>query len=389
MKTKNCFVVMPFGGDLEKVYNEAILPALKSINCKSIRSDKQLEPIIIEGIHLGIKNSNVCIADLTGFNKNVLYEVGISHSSKTPTVLITQDNPENLPFDLKHYRVITYKLDELVKLQEKISKVVKNLLELEKIPFQIIQEMLIPKSLESNNFHPYIIACSPLSWRTARQTGGGYKKIKNTYGDHIGVRGIIQAFGLIKGLDTLPELINSGDFAKETVLEKANIYCIASPKANHWTKILLQEFCENKSPKFSFRPDINSSDLRDVHINIHMGNDRYLPPGWDDSLDRYKHDFGLIVRGPHPRISDCMIMILAGRGSIGTEAACRAVTEPTFIKKVKNQLMLCGDTDLNKHDQAFWAIVSLKASNETNRDVDINSFEVIAARPFKESSMTK
>jgi hypothetical protein len=52
MKTKNCFVVMPFGGDLEKVYNEAILPALKSINCKSIRSDKQLEPIIIEGIHL-------------------------------------------------------------------------------------------------------------------------------------------------------------------------------------------------------------------------------------------------------------------------------------------------------------------------------------------------
>jgi len=272
-------------------------------------------------------------------------------------------------------------------LKQKLSSILTSILELGELPINLIQAMLLPDNLENNaEKNRFFIASSPLTWREARKRDGGFQKLKNTYGDHIGVRGIIQAFGSIKGLDMLPELINTGDFIKEVVLQKANIYCIASPKSNHWTNVLLEEFCKDKKPVFSFRPDINSDDLRDVHINLHVGKDRYLPPNWDETEHRYKRDFGLVIRGPHPRYPSCMILILAGRGSIGTEAACRAVTEPNFIKKIKDLLVL-DNIDINDYSQSFWSVVSLNTFNPQNvgdsRDVDLSSFKVIYAKAFE------
>lgn len=373
---------MPFSNELSIVYEKAIKRSLLKNNCEPIRGDTQSSFEIDKAILDGIKNADVCIADLTGLNSNVIYEVGISIASLINTILITQDKLELIPFNLNHFRIIRYHPDQLDKLQKELTDIIAKIFKAEAMPIQLLKEMLIPDNIDINNDgSPFIIASNPLSWRAARQRGGGFKALKATYGDHTGIRGIVQAFGSIKGLNTLPELINTGDFVENVALKKANIYCIASPKANHWTNILMKEFCSDKKPVFSFHADIYSDNLRDVHINLHMDGSRYIPPGWDEKEHRYKRDFGLIVRGPHPKYPGCMIMILAGRGSIGTEAACRAVTEPKFIKEIKDRLEL-EKIELNDYENSFWSIASLNTLAEGSREIDLNSFKVIDAGGF-------
>ncbi len=379
---KRSFVIMPFLADFDAVYHQAIKPSLESNKCEVIRADEQFSPIIIEGIRDGIDNADICIADLTGLNSNVIYEVGMSHSQNIPTILISQDPPSKLPFDIRHFRVIQYDKFDLNALFDKLIKNVREVLGLKAMPIKLIQEMLIPSNIiDQGEDSQYYIASCPLSWRAARQRGGGFSNLKKTYGDHVGIRGIIQAFGLIKGINTLPEIINTGDFRKEAALKSANMYCIASPKANHWTNLLLDKFCKSRSPKFAFRPDVESEDLRDVHVNLHLDKKKYLPPGWSDDEERYKRDFGLVLRGPHPGNPSCMLMVLAGRGAMGTEAACRAVTEPDHIHKIREKLSLDNIT-LDNFKESFWAIVSLNSIDGNIRNIDLGSFKVISVGGF-------
>jgi hypothetical protein len=89
-----------------------------------------------------------------------------------------------------------------------------------------------------------------------------------------------------------------------------------------------------------------------------MDGHKWLPAGWKDSTHRYEMDFGLIVRGPHPNDPGALLMVLAGRGAIGTEAACRAVTEDQTLAKIRDRLRPL-EIDLNDHRQAFWIVVRM------------------------------
>ena len=47
------------------------------------------------------------IADLSVQNPNVFYEVGIAHTLEKPVLLLSQ-SIEDVPFDLRHRRVLPY-----------------------------------------------------------------------------------------------------------------------------------------------------------------------------------------------------------------------------------------------------------------------------------------
>jgi len=63
---------------------------------------------ILKDIIQPIYEADIIIADLTGLNPNVLYELGIAHSFNKKTIVITQDEISQLPFDLKLYRAKDY-----------------------------------------------------------------------------------------------------------------------------------------------------------------------------------------------------------------------------------------------------------------------------------------
>lgn len=62
---------------------------------------------IVRGIILDLDQADLVVADLTGLNPNVMYELGIRHTFTKKTIILTQDRTE-LPFDLKNHHAIEY-----------------------------------------------------------------------------------------------------------------------------------------------------------------------------------------------------------------------------------------------------------------------------------------
>ena len=63
---------------------------------------------IMTDIVLAIEASSIVVADLTDCNPNVMYELGVAHTLRKPTIILTQNELGTLPFDTKHYRTIRY-----------------------------------------------------------------------------------------------------------------------------------------------------------------------------------------------------------------------------------------------------------------------------------------
>lgn len=102
------FVLMPFAAEFSEIYNLFIARALDNAGFEVFRADDIInQQNILQGIVSSIASSDLIIADLTGSNPNVYYELGIAHALGKPVVLLTQSIDE-LPFDLRSYRVVSY-----------------------------------------------------------------------------------------------------------------------------------------------------------------------------------------------------------------------------------------------------------------------------------------
>ena len=61
-----------------------------------------------------INNCTICIADISGNNPNVMWELGYVMALRKPTIVISQDI-NRVPFDIKNIRIIKYYRDNLSK----------------------------------------------------------------------------------------------------------------------------------------------------------------------------------------------------------------------------------------------------------------------------------
>jgi len=105
-----CFVLMPFAEDFDEVYDHAIRPAAEAAGFDCDRADHAFGPrAIISNIIEGAFSADVIVADVSGSNPNVFYELGIAHAIDNKTIVICERTEEPLPFDLAAYRVIFYR----------------------------------------------------------------------------------------------------------------------------------------------------------------------------------------------------------------------------------------------------------------------------------------
>ena len=75
-----------------------------------------------------LAEAELVIADMTGANPNVLYELGIAHTVRcAESVLLIAQSLKEIPFDVSSYRCIEYSrsFDGLRRLQERIAQFVK------------------------------------------------------------------------------------------------------------------------------------------------------------------------------------------------------------------------------------------------------------------------
>lgn len=126
-----CFTIMPFATWFDYYYETIYVPAIKSTGLTPRRADDLYRPsAIVHDIWALTQQAKVVLADLSGKNPNVFYELGLAHALAKPAILVT-DSMEDVPFDLRSLRVIVYDKNEPnwgEVLQRKISSAIKEVL---------------------------------------------------------------------------------------------------------------------------------------------------------------------------------------------------------------------------------------------------------------------
>ena len=142
----SCFVVMPFAGAVGGYFHQIYEPAIKKAGLLAVRADADIFGVgkIIDQIWTGINAAKVLVAELTTRNPNVFYELGLAHALNKPVVLISSNEPD-VPFDLKHIRVIYYDVSDPFWGQKLIDKVAENIVSALKNP----EEAVFKRALES------------------------------------------------------------------------------------------------------------------------------------------------------------------------------------------------------------------------------------------------
>lgn len=127
--TDSCFVMMPFAPPLGGYYDSVYKPAIEKAGLLPVRADAEIFGTgkIMDQVWSGIRRAKVLVAELTSRNPNVFYELGLAHALKKPVVLISS-NEGDVPFDLKHIRVIYYEKDDPYWGNKLMTKVAENIL---------------------------------------------------------------------------------------------------------------------------------------------------------------------------------------------------------------------------------------------------------------------
>lgn len=138
-----CFCIQPFdGGAFDKRFDDVFKPAIELAGLEPYRVDRDpTVSIPIEDIESGIKNSEICFADITTDNPNVWFELGYAIAVPKSVVMVCSDERiSKFPFDIQHRSIITYKTESVrdfeelkIKIKERIQALLKKEAEITKV----------------------------------------------------------------------------------------------------------------------------------------------------------------------------------------------------------------------------------------------------------------
>ena len=122
------FVLMPFKDDFDDTYNLGIRAACKEAGTYCERVDEQIyTENMMDRVYNQIAKADIIIADTSGRNPNVFYELGYAHALGKRTILLIRSG-EDIPFDVKHSPHVIYKTIASLKndLKKRIRFFLKN-----------------------------------------------------------------------------------------------------------------------------------------------------------------------------------------------------------------------------------------------------------------------
>lgn len=147
MNKKICFVIMGFGKkkdpetnrtiDLDQTYQQIIRPAVEATGLECVRADEITETGIIDrSMYALLYRADVVIADISTYNPNAIYELGVRHTLKKHSTIIIKEGDSRFPFDLNHNRILNYEHlgneispNEAKRCQEELYKLITAIVE--------------------------------------------------------------------------------------------------------------------------------------------------------------------------------------------------------------------------------------------------------------------
>jgi hypothetical protein len=115
------FIAMPYAKEFNNAYYFGIKYPVEQRGRKCERVDQDaFTGDIVERLRRRIATCELIIADITGNNPNVFYEIGYAEGIGKPVILISQE--QETPFDLKTRRQIRYDPQDIFSLAVKLGE---------------------------------------------------------------------------------------------------------------------------------------------------------------------------------------------------------------------------------------------------------------------------
>lgn len=112
---------MPFRAPFDDIYHQLIKPTIQAMGISILRADEIYNTAsVIDDLFDKLEESDFIIADLTDRNPNVAYELGLAHALEKPVIIIAQELTD-IPFDLRHLRIIIYDMFKDYNWRENLS----------------------------------------------------------------------------------------------------------------------------------------------------------------------------------------------------------------------------------------------------------------------------
>jgi hypothetical protein len=356
-------MVMPYkdartGADLRPwVFDLVKEVAEREFNVACVRADQLLGSggDLREKIHDLIDLASLVIVEMSEDRPNVFYEFGYAAGRKKTPVLLLEEGLR-APYNAQGLEVLEYQntISGAKVLREKLAGHLRGRLSPE---LPLLREMLAPSTP-----HPsYIVASPKYPGKNSRIHGSVFDR--RTFGDHLGMLGVISAFGLFYGNVKGVELISAQHSHPDLLDEDFNLYLLGSEKVNPRSGELLAMVCKGRGIGWEFAPwpDPTAEKLGDWPVGLYRIQDG-VPHDLRGTLTRigpeekdqiWTSDYGLIVRTPHPKHPNRLAMIMAGPHSLGTAAACLAATRVSLIQKIKDAL----PSAMEDRSKALWVLV--------------------------------
>jgi hypothetical protein len=186
---KKCFVITPIGGEATDIRRETdglldavIKPVLENHGFEVYAAHHMPDPgSITRQVLRRLLDDDLVIANLTGLNPNVMYELAVRHAKRLPVVALCNNNTR-LPFDIAEERTIFYddKFASVGATQAKLEAAVKFAME-EKQPdnpiYRATDELLIAKAAKAEGSDtPWSYLFDRLDQIEARLVEHSYRK---------------------------------------------------------------------------------------------------------------------------------------------------------------------------------------------------------------------
>src|SRR6185437_3553044 len=165
---KICFVIMPFGKkavngkvvDFDSIYVRVFEPAVNAVPLPeggaliARRTDKDFfsGSIDLEMFHY-LEYSRIAIADTTGLNANVFYELGARHRARASGTAIFHQADTPIVFDMKQIKAFPYEYEPDTRAQESrnlITRVLSESLEKNRLDSPIRIALAAQQNLEDS-----------------------------------------------------------------------------------------------------------------------------------------------------------------------------------------------------------------------------------------------
>jgi nucleoside 2-deoxyribosyltransferase len=315
-----------------------------------------------EKIHAAIDNAVFVMADVSEPRPNIYYEIGYAIARNKPLLILARDQVE-LETDLVGIELVRYtdnrdgfrrfeadfRRQLAIHKDSNVSLQRSMIVPPEPVPSYIVLNPKKPQPNSRFKHHP---------------------RERRTYGDYLGLVGVLNGFASVYGEQFAPELVSASHAADDLVEWDANLFLIGATKTNRFTGMFLKLMQGAGATAWRFAPCAGENAEGDYQVQLigESNSGSFATPCGEYDLEGERQDFGLIVRGPHPRHPRRTVTIMAGPHSLGTGAACLAATKSKLVREISKRF--AGVIDLTARNRTFWVLVKGKPGADDHLDAE-------------------